>query len=283
MGFQFTFYYIASLAPLVGGNLAFGFFIYVVASVISILVYYVFVSIMPRSGGDYVFNSRTLNPLIGFIGNISLGIILLLFAAINRVTIETTALSTLFAYLGVTYNNGGMVQLASTISQPEWIIILGLVWIIGSSAFALRSTRFYLKVQNYMFIIVMIGALAMIAALALTTKSNFVNDFNLFASKYLNKRGDYYSTVITSASSSCWTIPSFSLISSFLIYPLLAVGAIWGDLRPDRRRDKEPKTLIPYRHTSRQLPLHRANRHNPTINIPRHRIQVHVCHRLFTL
>jgi len=228
MGFQFTFYYIASLAPLIGGNLAFGFLIYAIASTVSILVYYAFISIMPRSGGDYVFNSRTLNPIIGFIGNISLGIILLLFAAINGVTIETTALSTLFAYLGVTYNNPGLVQLASTISQPVWIITLGLIWIIGSSIFALRSTRFYLKVQNYMFVIVMIGALSMIVALILTPHVGFVNAFNIFVGKYLNKPNNYYSNVISDASSIGWSLPASSVAAGLLIYPLLAVGAIWG-------------------------------------------------------
>lgn len=228
MGFQFTFYYIASLAPLIGGNLAFGFLVYAIASTVSILVYYTFISIMPRSGGDYVFNSRTLHPLIGFIGNISLGIILLLFAAINGVTIETTALSTLFAYLGVTYNSSGLVQLASTISEPVWIIVLGLIWIVGSSVFALRSTRFYLKVQNYMFVIVMIGALSMIAALILTPHIDFVKSFNVFVGKYLNKSDNYYSNVISDASSAGWSLPKLSLSAGLLIYPLLAVGAIWG-------------------------------------------------------
>jgi len=228
MGFQFTFYYIASLAPIVGGNLAFGFLIYSLASVISILVYYTFTTIMPRSGGDYVFISRTLNPLIGFVGNISLGIILLLFAAINGVTIETTALSTLFAYIGTIYKNQTLIGIASSISQPMWIIILGLIWIIGSSFFALRSTRFYLKAQNYMFIVVMIGAVSMLLALALVSHSGFINAFNSFVDKYKGQPSDYYSNVISTATSDGWSIPSFSIFAGLLIYPLLAVGAIWG-------------------------------------------------------
>src|SRR5690348_15863480 len=47
------------------------------------LVYLYFTSLMPRSGGDYVWVSRTLHPALGFIVNFSLTFVFLTWVAFN--------------------------------------------------------------------------------------------------------------------------------------------------------------------------------------------------------
>ena len=47
------------------------------------LVYLYFTVIMPRSGGDYVWVSRTLNPFFGFFTNFSLTFVFLTWIAFN--------------------------------------------------------------------------------------------------------------------------------------------------------------------------------------------------------
>ncbi len=47
------------------------------------LVYLYFTVIMPRSGGDYVWVSRTLNPFLGFFTNFSLTFVFLTWIAFN--------------------------------------------------------------------------------------------------------------------------------------------------------------------------------------------------------
>ena len=47
------------------------------------LVYLYFTIIMPRSGGDYVWVSRTLNPFLGFFTNFSLTFVFLTWIAFN--------------------------------------------------------------------------------------------------------------------------------------------------------------------------------------------------------
>ena len=229
MGFQFTFYYIASLAPLVGGNIGFGFLVMGLTMLSVILVYHAFTVIMPRSGGDYVFVGRNLHPLIGFVGNLSYGVTLLLYAAINGVTIETTGLSQTFAYFGALYNNPALSSLASTVSTPLSIAILGLVWIIAGALVVLGPVRLYLKVQNLMFVIVLIGALAMIVALVSMSQPSFISSFNGFASQYMGKSGDYYQSVIKSAAADGWMPPeTSSLYGGLLFYPIVAVGGFYG-------------------------------------------------------
>jgi amino acid transporter len=245
MGQLFTFYYIASLAPLVGGNVGFGFLVMAVMMISVTLVYYAFTVIMPRSGGDYVFVSRTLHPVLGLMGNMSYGVTLLLFAAITGVTMESTALTTLFGYLGTLYSNATLTNLASAVSTPTWTFILGLVWMIGGALLAVGPVRIYLKVQNLMFILVMIGALAIIFALLPVSQATFASSFNGFAAQYMGKPGDYYNIVINNATTSGWTLPSTSsYYGGLLIFPIVAVGGLgmWtygaqiaGEVRNPRR------------------------------------------------
>src|SRR6266516_3316435 len=47
------------------------------------LVYLYFTTLMPRSGGDYVWVSRTLHPFLGFLVNFSLTFVFLTWVAFN--------------------------------------------------------------------------------------------------------------------------------------------------------------------------------------------------------
>ncbi len=47
------------------------------------LVYLYFTALMPRSGGDYVWVSRTLSPFLGFVVNFALTFVFLTWVAFN--------------------------------------------------------------------------------------------------------------------------------------------------------------------------------------------------------
>ena len=63
-------------------------------------VYILFGIMLPRSGGDYVFNSRALHPAVGFAANFNFVVWNLLFAGIEGSWIATVGLSGLFGSIG---------------------------------------------------------------------------------------------------------------------------------------------------------------------------------------
>ncbi len=63
------------------------------------LVYLYFTVIMPRSGGDYVWVSRTLNPFLGFFVNFSLTFVFLTWIAFNF-TYMLSVMGPALAYVG---------------------------------------------------------------------------------------------------------------------------------------------------------------------------------------
>jgi len=126
VGVFFSLTYVASTAPLIGGDPLLGglfavFFMFIVAvafSIVSILT--------PRTAGDYVFTSRYLHPALGFVGNAGyFAATVPLFMGITIITLESFGLSALFAYLGLATGNASYLSWASLLGQPTYEFAVG--------------------------------------------------------------------------------------------------------------------------------------------------------------
>jgi APA family basic amino acid/polyamine antiporter len=223
LGYVFAFNYIVALAPLIGGSVLVGFLLYGALLFCIVLLYYCFMTGMPRCGGDYVFVSRILNPIVGFLGNFSYGILLLLYVAIGGITIVTTGFATLFGYLGVAFNNPAFLGLGITLSQPPWIYIAGLISIGIGALIALLATNRYIRIQNTVFIISTLGAATMLVTVLTTNHEAFVSLFNLFAYHYTGNSTDFYSRIISYASATGWSAPAGNpMYLGLLLFPVFA-------------------------------------------------------------
>jgi amino acid transporter len=223
LGFLFELYFVVSLVPLIGGNVfeAFGFT--AVLSTLLIYTYYAFHVAMPRSGGDYIFVSRTLLPSLGFIGNASYILTLLIYNGITGVTIQTTGLSIGFLLIGVLTHSSGLITLSGDLVSTTGVIILGTLEMVLLALPAILGKRFYFRIQNVVYVLVFIAVLTMIGLLFSATHATFVSDFNAFSASQ-GYGPNYYQTVFTTARSLGWTNPSqTSGFDTILIFPVLSL------------------------------------------------------------
>src|SRR5437867_10552420 len=89
-------------------------------------VYSEFAAAMPRSGGDYVFVSRALHPFLGWLLSWSQGIWLIFFwIGFNAWFALVFAIPTSLQVIGSVTGNSSLGDLATTISQPGSVMILG--------------------------------------------------------------------------------------------------------------------------------------------------------------
>ena len=223
LGFLFELYFVVSLVPLIGGNVYLAFLITGGLSILLLYTYYAFHVAMPRSGGDYVFVSRTLLPSLGFIGNASYILTLLIYNGITGVTIQTTGLSVGFLLIGVLTHSSGLVTLSSQVSTTTGTIVLGTLEIVLLAIPTMLGKRFYFRIQNVVYVLVFIAVLTMIGLLVTASHTAFISDFNSF-SQSQGYGANYYQTVFTNAGKLGWVNPSQSSLSdTVLIFPVLSL------------------------------------------------------------
>jgi amino acid transporter len=146
-------------------------------------LYAMLTRLMPRTGGDYVFVSRTLNPVLGFASNFS-------YVFWNLVVMGVY--STYFA----TYGAGAFLRMLvgygaspSLLSTANWfsthlgIFVTGTVLILlAALLFVAGGTRLFFRLQQASFVLYILGAFLIVALVGLfTSHASFINSFNHYA------------------------------------------------------------------------------------------------------
>ncbi|MBS7643579.1 APC family permease [Candidatus Bathyarchaeota archaeon] len=171
-----------------------------------LLVYAFFTAIMPRSGGDYVFVSRTMRrvfswgPLLGFMGNASVWLAEIIFLAIQSLWVPTIYMSSAFATLGYLTGNTIFISWAHLLTTPRFSLVIALIVIIGIGLTMLPGIKFHLRFQWLLWIVGMLGAIISILVLWSVFLGGghnaFVNAFNEFALRHMGP--DAYNQILVS-------------------------------------------------------------------------------------
>jgi len=180
-------------------------------------VYSEFASAMPRSGGDYVFTSRVLNPFLGFLLGWNQAFWLIFFwIGFNAWFVFTFAIPTALQVLSSATGNSGMASLATTISQPVWVFILGTILNIFFAFLVLTRRYFGWQRLSMLFAV---GSLIVIAVLLLVNGSDLPARWDAFVAK---AGGLKYGQIIPAASAAGYSFPKnggFDLGATLLMLP----------------------------------------------------------------
>lgn len=161
-------------------------------------VYVLFGIMMPRSGGDYVFNGRALHPAVGFAANFNFVVWNLLFAGIEGSWICTVGLSGMFASIGELTGNTWWTTAAGNISQ-EWVAFAaGAVALLIVAVLLTNPTR-GLRVMKVAFSVGIVAVFITVVWTLFISHGTFVNNVNHVAS---------YNGIIQGAAKEGFTEPS---------------------------------------------------------------------------
>ncbi len=194
------------------------------------LVYLYFTVIMPRSGGDYVWVSRTLNPFLGFFVNFSLTFVFLTWIAFNF-TYMLSVMGPALAYVA-----GWHAAALTTPSDGEMMVIATILTaaFTGLMIFGVRAVARYMVVT---FAIVWLGMIIWLILMAAGSHGHFVASWNAHS-------GTTYNAIISrargfgfsSAGAIGWTATLFGMIYSFQVYTGFQwTGYFAGEIRNVRR------------------------------------------------
>mgnify|MGYP001772550355 CR=1 FL=1 len=194
---------------------------------------------MPRSGGDYVFNSRAVHPAIGFVNYWGLFIGFALSLGYYSY-LAAQWFGYLFSGIGLAYGNSFFLNLGNFLGTTPAEILLGTVVVIISTLLAL-APRFQWKFVLWGGIITIVTSIIMFVALAQITP-------NQFATALAQNTGipNAYQEVIHNAESNGLTFYS-PLYASFLALPVIWYYYTWYNLPASWSGEmKRPKMNILY-------------------------------------
>ncbi|MGA2973023.1 MAG: amino acid permease [Candidatus Bathyarchaeia archaeon] len=163
------------------------------------MVYALFSVTMPRSGGDYVFVTRTLHPAIGFAMNWNFAVWELFYVGWSAGLFGFLGLSEFFAILGSITGNPQMATYAAFAASPNGYVIVGTIAIIFFTVLLVFGVRTYFKFQAASFIIAFVGSVLTIFVLATSNTTSFITAFNNYASLLGVSSKDAYHDVINEA------------------------------------------------------------------------------------
>lgn len=181
-------------------------------SIAPAMMYALLSGAMPRSGGDYVFVSRILHPIIGFAANFNTTVWTTFFTGILCSWVAGFASSSALLTIGTVLENESLIEWSARVATKGWQFGVGLGTIILFTILVSLGTRVTFRVLGAIFGIMIVGQVAALAVLAANGHSDFVSAF-----------GDYgnYQNVIAGGPAAGFTDSGASAAATFAAIPLV--------------------------------------------------------------
>lgn len=144
------------------------------------LVYAFFSAAIPRSGGDYVYISRTLHPLLGFVASWNWVFWMTVYIGVPAAYFAQYGLSGLARVVGVALGDSGLVGLANSFVDPDVTLLFGTLLILLFAAVFALGTRIYFRLQNTVFVLGLFGVALAIGLAFLADPAAFPGHFDAY-------------------------------------------------------------------------------------------------------
>src|SRR5438552_502256 len=206
------------------GQLLAGILVFGVLVTFLVVTYAGLVSVMPRTGGDYAWQSRILGGGVGFVLAITgWWFTLFLWAPIYANILIVQFFSPLAYTLG-------WKDVATFFGQPWGVFVSCLVVLAFVSVVVTLGMEFYAKVQKVCFWIGIVGLLVVCGLLLFASQSDFQAAFNREASSLYGVTGNAYQMTVDAGTKAGYTPHDFGYFAIgpvFLLMPWLAFYMLW--------------------------------------------------------
>ena len=180
---SFAFAWLLYGVSYLGSNMIVSFFIAAALGLPGAFVYAMLSQIMPRTGGDYVFNSRSLHPSVGFAANFSFCVWLALIYGLYTTYMTTYGFGAFGRMMAGFTGSGGWLTFGNWFSHDYAIFITGTVAVLVSAALFIKGgLHLFLRLQVFTFAIYILGTFLIPVLVGLfQSRAGFISEFNHYA------------------------------------------------------------------------------------------------------
>jgi amino acid transporter len=191
------------------------------------VAYAMLCSAMPRSGGDYVFQSRLVHPVLG-VPLVLWGFVLWmgLWEALTGYLVATVAIAPFSAILA---HQTGASWLSSfgTWAATSWgIVVISLVLFAVTLAILVRGIRLYVRIQSVLWILTLLSFGIAWALLVVEGHAQFVSSLNHFVAS-TGGGTNYYASVIAAGRAGGFHFTGYNFIDTIGVAPVAWTALAW--------------------------------------------------------
>ena len=229
MGLIFPWTYLWAPGALPGGNLFWGIVFAMVLEIPIALAYVWLSTALPRSGGDYVFQSRVFGGGIGFSIVMSGFVIWILqWVALSGWLLAYLGFAPLFLGLGATVHSAAMTSLGLWFTSPWGIFITSIANALIALLLLVSGFKNYVRFQHVMWIATLLAFAIMLVVLFGTTPQSFADKMNSFVVASGGQPNFYQTALSAAKAKSIDLAPPFSLMATLLVAPIAWTSLQWA-------------------------------------------------------
>lgn len=133
---------------------------------------------MPRSGGEYIYNSRILHPLIGIAESFGNAFVWIMWIFVLAPYAVDPGLTMILQFMGAPAEWSEALT-----TTPVMFAAASLVNLIGM-LFVIFGIKYFARIQKIVMLVATIGGVAILLVLTFTSKATFINVWNDLAVQY---------------------------------------------------------------------------------------------------
>jgi amino acid transporter len=229
MGLIFPWTYLWAPGSLPGGQLVWGILLAMVIEIPIAFVYVWLSTALPRSGGDYVFQSRVFGGGLAFTVVMSGFVIWILqWVALSGWLVSYLGFAPLFLGLGATMHVTSLSSLGVWFTTSTGIIIVSILNALIALVLLATGFKNYVRFQHVIFWGTILCFVTVFAVLFTTPASQFVDRLNAFALSTSGVENFYQNAVNAVTAAGIDIHPPFSLMATLLIAPIAWTSLQWA-------------------------------------------------------
>lgn len=229
MGLIFPWTYLWAPGALPGGNLFWGIILAMILEIPIAFAYVWLATSMPRTGGDYVFQSRVFGGAFGYTSLMSGFVIwILLWEALSGWLMANVGIAPLFIGLGATLNIPSLTDIGVWAATAWGTIIISIVNAGLAYWLLISGFKNYVKFQYVMWYAILIAFVTMLGVLIVATPATAATRLDAFAAAAFGSEGYVANAIAAAQAAGVDLSPPFSVFATILVAPIAWTSLQWA-------------------------------------------------------
>lgn len=229
MGLIFPWTYLWAPGALPGGQLVWGILLAMVLEIPIALSYVWLSTAFPRTGGDYVFQSRVFGGGLAFTIVFSGFVIWILqWVALSGWLLSTLGFAPLFLGLGAASGSTALVDLSTWFTTPLGIIVTSIANALIALLILVSGFRNYVRLQRVMWVAILVSFATMLIVLATASAADVPGRLDAFSAAIGGSSSFTADAVAAAQAAEIELNPAFSLLATLLIAPIAWTSLQWA-------------------------------------------------------